>query len=833
MALRNRNAPKARALTASAVQVDVGNKAQAIKIRRLRQSWQEDAWSYRDAIPEIRYAMGFKSTAVSRMRLFPAMWVDGEDQPVPLDENPAGLPAGLSDAASEALASLATGRMGHANLLRNQSENTEVAGECFLLGQEDPETGEQEFSIRSIDELVVDGEGKYLLRSLPGGSGSSAGGKPVDPNAYIARLWTPHPRFSELADSPMRALLEPCEELVILSRMIRGSARSRYSSAGILGIADELSFASTTDGGDDDDPESDPFFGMLVESMTTAISDEASAAGVVPIIIRGPAELLDKGIVFKDPAREFDNKASALRQELLGRIANGLDIPREILTGVADLNHWTAWQVDDSTFRYHIEPAVLRAVDSLTVGYLRPRLVSQGFDLEAIKRLVIWYDPTELVTHPDRSADAQALWDREAISNAALREATGFGDDDAPDDDELLLRMLLKSRTFAPNLQEALFHHTAPNLVIPADKNEPGMGPGGVVAPDDAAPAVAPKAPAPAIEGPAKTAPPSGPASGPPAVSASARVMAALTAAGRVDTKRSARLARIDASLRDRMVAAADTAMHRALERAGNRVKGKAPNALKASLSGVTPERICAELGPAVIASYGMTEHSLLADVFASLKDRFAGWIDSAFRSALTTAVGMVGFTVDNPHVRGARQRQEASGAAAWEWLQSALQARASYLLYNPQSTDADDTETAASAALVPVGLIRGALALAGGYAGHGLTDTGQPVDATTPLTGIGSGPIITGVLTAGGADLDHYVWVHGISDHPFEPHLALDGTEFDHFNAETLANTDATWVGNAFFFPGDHDGCSCDVQLMWSGPAGDGYGLAASADAV
>lgn len=834
MPLRKRNASKARALTASAVKVDIGNKVQAVKIRRLRQSWQEDAWSYRDAIPEIGYAMRFKATAVSRMRLYVAMWVEGEDQPVPLDENPPGLPAGLADAANRALEELAPGRMGHANLLRNLNENIEVAGECYLLGQQDAASGEQEFSIKSIDELVANTDGKWLLRDQPAANGSASIGVEVGADAYIARMWCPHPRFSVWADSPMRSLLESGEELLLLSRSIRAATRSRLANAGILGIASELSFASTTAGGDDDDPEADPFMAQLIDAMVTPISDEASASAVIPIVVRGPADMLEKGIVYKPMIRPADDRAATDRAELIGRIANGLDIPREILTGVADLNHWSAWQVDDSTFRYHIEPAVLRAVDSLTVGYFRPRIIGgedgqAGYDPEIVKQLVIWYDPTELVTHPDRTKDALDLFDREGLSLAALREAGGWTDDDAPDDDEYLVRLLSKTRTFPPNVVEALFHKVAPGLVIPADKNEPGMGPTGEIPPDETAPAIAPKS-TPAIEGPAKS-PQPGQGGTPPAVAAS--VMAALVAAGRVDVTSSARLARIDASLRDTVLAATDQAMHRALERAGNKVKGKAPNALKASLSGVAPDRICATLGQAVVASYGMSEHSLLEEAFAALSERFWTWVDGANRSALATAVKMLRLPIDDPKVTGTRQKQETAAKGAWVWLKGALHARAIDLLYHPQETDTDQTATASGASLVPVGLVRGALALAGGYAGQGVTDLGAPVDGSTPLGGIGSGPIIGGLLRTCGAEIDHYLWVHGISRNPFEPHLELDGTEFTQFTDGRLANSGEQWVGNRFYFPGDHDGCSCDIQYLWTdsghGTTQADTGLAAS----
>jgi hypothetical protein len=57
--------------------------------RRLRQAWQHDAWTYRDAIGEIRYPLEFMANAITRMRIFPALAGNPDEPPVKLDEAPA------------------------------------------------------------------------------------------------------------------------------------------------------------------------------------------------------------------------------------------------------------------------------------------------------------------------------------------------------------------------------------------------------------------------------------------------------------------------------------------------------------------------------------------------------------------------------------------------------------------------------------------------------------------------------------------------------------------------------------------------------------------------
>jgi hypothetical protein len=177
------------------------------------------------------------------------------------------------------------------------------------------------------------------------------------------------PPVPALADSPMRAILDSCEELLLLSRSIRAHrpvpARWQRAAAHRAGTVDGRCQP------DDDDAESDPFFDELTKAMLTPISEEGDASAVVPIVARVPGEMLKEGkaaqlIQFDRP---FDAEAMELREELIGRIATGLDLPKEVVTGVVDLNHWTAWQVDDNTFRHHIEPDVITQVDDLTVAY--------------------------------------------------------------------------------------------------------------------------------------------------------------------------------------------------------------------------------------------------------------------------------------------------------------------------------------------------------------------------------------------------------------------------------------------------------------------------------
>lgn len=475
-----RNPNMLRAITAAAASVDMTDRTEGRRERALRQGWQSDAWTYRDAIGELRYATEFLANCVARMRFFPAAYpLDGDaEEPVPLDEIPEAPPE-LKQACLEAMADLGVG-LAIRQIAMDWSRNTSVAGECWLLGRTDQQTGLYDWSIRSVDEIVIRDD-RYQLREIPSDPNGAVPWVELNVEEdVLSRIWTPHPRFKLLADSPLKAILDDCEALMILRRMIRAAGRSRLAGAGLLGIPEELTIVRDTD--DDEDPEADPFTKDLTAAMTTPISDEGVASAVVPIVVRGPADAL-KGIVHIKLSDQFAAQDIQVRAELLSIIATSIDLPKEVLTGIADLNHWSAWQVDDNTFRHHVEPHVILGCDGFTSAYLRPRLAADRIPEEWIRRTLLWYDPTELVTHPDRAAEAKDAYGNMAISGEAYRRYTGFTEADAPETDELEARRLWDIRALPLNLLMEYARRADPTLVVPPITQSgtvPGIKLGGV-----------------------------------------------------------------------------------------------------------------------------------------------------------------------------------------------------------------------------------------------------------------------------------------------------------------------------------------------------------------
>ena len=480
-----------RALTAAAAQVRMNDKGEAEYFKNRRQStssaWQGEAWEYYDAIGEVKYAFNLVASIVSRIRLYAAVVDNPAETPVSV-RNAGNIDERLGAAAERALSRLDSAYGGQAGLLRDAALNLSVTGECYLvqmparIGSGIPES----WDIRSVDEVQIDSKNKYGIVArrdyLPGqNAGASSSSRvnkgiiPLPESAFVGRIWRAHPRFSDEADSSLRGLLDLCAELLLLNRTFRATARSRLN-AGALYLPDGLSVAASPDPNYpyDDETDLDPGFtpeeaadefeDALIDAMTTPIRDEDSASAVVPLIIRGPAELGDKIKQFKFE-RSFDPALAARSDRVLERILQGLDVPKDVVTGLANVKYSNAMQIDESLYKSHIEPLMLLIADALTIVYLRPYLIANGFPKAEVDRVVIWYDPSAVATRNDRAADAESGFDKMAVSFDTWRRMHGFSEADAPSPEEVALRMIIEKGAITPELTEAVIGAIAPDLM--------------------------------------------------------------------------------------------------------------------------------------------------------------------------------------------------------------------------------------------------------------------------------------------------------------------------------------------------------------------------------
>jgi len=407
------------------------------------QSWQHQAWSFYESVPEVRFAATWVGNAMSKARLIAGRrGPDGTVDPLPDGHR-----------ASELVATIAGGPAGQSQLLGSFGSHLVVPGEGWIVIRPTTDAAGQrageDWRVLSTEEVTRTGrdleaeiDGEKVV--IPGHDPDA----PADPLAAVAiRVWQPHPRRYIEADSPVRSSLGLLEELRLLNASVTAIARSRLYGRGVLLVPHGVRFPTTGQPGDEGEDDLIEVFMTVAE---TAYKDPESAAAAVPIILEVPAEAIGdiKRITFES---EFDDLSIKLREEAIRRFAIGLELPAEILLGLGDVNHWGQWALQAEAIRLGIEPRLATVADALTTQWLRPLLESEN--VEDADDALIWYETSQLRVYANRSQTAIEVHDRGAISDAALRRETGFDEADAPGHGERARRQQQgEQRPAAPRL---------------------------------------------------------------------------------------------------------------------------------------------------------------------------------------------------------------------------------------------------------------------------------------------------------------------------------------------------------------------------------------------
>lgn len=475
-----------RALTASAARIDLKStkEIEGIARRRMTDKWQAEAWDYYDLIGEIKFASSIISNVLSRINIYAAYIADPSQTPARITAID-HLDDDYKEKANSALYLLETGNGGTSGLLRTAAMNLFLVGECYLVREPAKwSTGEPEkWQIRSIDEIVsVPSRNRIpgvtperTLAIKPRRDSKAADYIEIPDNGYISRMWRGHPRYSDEADSSMRGILDLCDALLLLNRTAMATAKSRLN-AGMLFIPDGLSNVSQADesmveDGLDGNVEEDAFEEELIDAMITPVSDPASASSVVPLLVRGPEELGSKiqHIKFE---RSFDPALVKQSETILNRIISGLDLPKEIVGGMANLKGANGKIVEETMYTSHIEPMILMICDCLTVAFLRPALRALGYPEEHVMRTVVWYDPSAITSKPSKAESATIGFDKQVISGDAWRRAHGFSVSDAPTQLEIAQRLAVAKGLISEPLAEKLISTLIPDLMSDLRKEQ-------------------------------------------------------------------------------------------------------------------------------------------------------------------------------------------------------------------------------------------------------------------------------------------------------------------------------------------------------------------------
>lgn len=784
-------------LVASAAPVNLATKGAAKLIEARRQPWQEEAWAALDGVAEIGHTLDYRANVISKVQLFAAVKPDNRDEaPVPVEV------AAADRLITDAVATLA-GQVvdafdrgdGLASLLHKTSLNLDVAGDLHVVGEGE---GDAETWNAYSDRELTEKSGATMVPDAETGKS-----RPLGPSLSF-RLWTRHPRESRLARSSLMPLVIEglVEELLLISMEMRAGSKSRIPK-GLLAIADEvvmgMSASDATARADVDEGEG---AGTLIDDLIawgTGAMDPGSTASFFPGLVRVPIDQIENWAKFIELGKPIDPLAIERARYVVDRIANGLNMPKEIVLGFGDTNHWGAAIIERAGFRAYMEPSVLAIVHGFTVGALRPRLLASGVDPSVVDRLVVWYDEKDAIAPENRVETATKGVELNALGREAWRREAKFDEEDAPSDDELVRYTGLDRGILTAEVTMALLKLAG---LVPESIVLPGAGPA------EPAPIELPPAP----DTPDPTEPPD---DTPPAPEVEP---AALVAAGATDVGE--RLAAIDRRLFDRVSVAADAAVERAVERADNRLRSlarKDPRA-KAQLAAAVAA------GPALGRPWAVrlaagddeseddTVAGLVAGAFGGLATKVSGWIAAAQAATVAEVAALAPGELSEAETAQVVAEQGEDRERAVTWLVAALSALAVRVLFG--DVEADGPGEVDPTVTVPAGIVREALAVAGGAVNvertvvGGITVDGRPVGAVA--TGERSRTLFARVK----AWWSGYRWEYGDAStrqRPFPPHQALGGKVFARWDSAELANDSAPWLPTTTLSPGDHRGCRCD----------------------
>lgn len=737
-----------RGLTAAAEPLPAAGEFAGLALGR-RPQWQTEAWTYMDTLGECAYGANFVGDALARLRLYIADADDPDHEPVAEEDD---------REAYEALASL--GQTGP--ILHDIGVNVTVVGECLLVGTPDDDEAGDGWSIVSTDAMEVEA-GRYMLKEDVG-----MRGRPLHEDTYVARIWQAHPRRRKVAAAPFRPVLSSCEELLMLEAADRAALRTRLV-APLLAIPEGASIVSPDPTVEAQGPSQ--FARDLQKAMIEPVADESHPSRLSPIVIEAKGEFLENMRTISLQS-SLDATIGERYERNLKRLSLGLWVPPEVLTGVADSNHWTAWFVERSTWKAHLQPRAVFAVNALTAVFLNPALGRTN--------RTIWFDPADIVNPTPTADDAHKAFAASAIGPNAYRSRLGFDDGDAPTGDPVT-RQVIAMLVAAPSLAVAPgpleLHRQLSELPGIADGDSPPSAP----AEQD------------------------GEGGGGPEPSPTPPVAAAAGDTGSLDLLASG-LADADTAAFDRLTEAAESNMEQAVRRAGAKLRSAArgDSQLSAAIDRVDNLDVPKTLGKDV--AYALNDNMAVEDSVDRLRPRFEKIVSDAH----ARAAQLIETEVSAEAATEYREEAAEDVEPAWTWLRAALVAAALAAMFDPAPAAEGEADPTAR---VQANLIREALARAGGAdTVRAVAGRIRDVEVALRARSVATSVRLINLLSTFGIAERAIRWDYrpGIIRDTFPQHANLNGVTAE--SEDSAAFGGCPW-GQCR--PSDHKGCRCSFRAV------------------
>lgn len=394
--------------------------------------WQNEGWYFFDAIGEVRGPVVWIANAVSQADIH-ATEIDPDT----------GKPTGpTEDARAQAAAAMVLGGAAQrAGLLRLVSLCWQIPGEAWIIVRPGKAGKPDTWLVLSGNKVTAKGEQWQYTDPY------TMGLVTLERQDRLFRVWQPHPNDQAKADSAMRPALPICREVEKASQSIAATLDSRIGMNGAWLLPESVDFPRG-----DHDTVGAAVTDFLLTAMEMSLQNPGQAAGRVPLVFTLPGEDIGNA-VFQDFATEFDGQVVELRQDALRRLAATLDMPRDVAEGTqGESNHWTAWQVEESTYKIYIEPLLKAVGDAITEHWFRPALIAMGMSPEESERYEIGWDTTAIVARPDDRETLESLYDKVLISDEYFLTENGAPMEAMPSSEERTRRVLEKIVIGAPTL---------------------------------------------------------------------------------------------------------------------------------------------------------------------------------------------------------------------------------------------------------------------------------------------------------------------------------------------------------------------------------------------
>lgn len=335
--------------------------------------------------------------------------------------------------ATAALDSLYESTGGLEDISRRFGQNYVIDGQCFFVGYNG--RGGLNMEVLSMRELMSDGS-TYRRRAAIGFTPT-----PLPRGTKVSRVWRRHPEFSDLAETPLEALLEDMDTLIFLNQALRARVRSRLASSGVVFLPNSLVSVSDANRPDGTDLPVDQVTRDLLEAMANAVDNPDSPDAAMPIVLRGPDEAGEriKHIVFD---RTIDETEMQLRRELRQNILIALDAPKEIAEGLGSTSSWNASSIQMQMWEHTVAPMGDVMWEALTRMMLRPWMEKNG--VEGRYRWRVNRDSVQIRNNEDEKT--RVALDRGLISDTTARRRLGFSENDQPTVEEYVRWFGVQSR---------------------------------------------------------------------------------------------------------------------------------------------------------------------------------------------------------------------------------------------------------------------------------------------------------------------------------------------------------------------------------------------------